>query len=189
MSLLEIVTVGSENDHVLRKHARKVKTFDAQLGKLLDDMTETMLEAPGVGLAAPQINVSERIIIVRLPEDEESKEEYGEMAGVIFQCVNPEITKASDEKVEGIEACLSIPSYFGPVMRHEAITVQYQDRDGKKQRVKAEGWLARVFQHEIDHLDGILFPDLALELYQETDEDEVETEPVAAAEAETISES
>jgi peptide deformylase len=157
MTIREIIT--PENP-ILRKKAHKVTNFkDPKLQKLIDDMVETMLDAPGVGLAAPQVAVSQRVITVKLPDDDVSREEYGEDAGVLYVVINPEIARASEEMVEGMEACLSIPGYYGLVDRHESITVKGTDRNGKSLRIKAEGWLARVFQHEIDHLDGILFID------------------------------
>ncbi len=110
---------------------------------------------------------SPNVIVVRLPDDEQSKEEYGDQAGILYEVVNPQIVRPSVEMVDGIEACLSIPGIFGNVSRHQAVTVKGQDRQGKKIRVKADGWLARVFQHEIDHLNGVLFTDLADELWKE----------------------
>jgi peptide deformylase len=150
----------------LRKKARKVVAFDKELHTLLDDMAETMMAASGVGLAAPQVAVSQRAIVVRLPDDEKSVEEYGDQAGVLYQVVNPEIVKASREMVEGLEACLSIPGYSGRVERHAALTIRGQDQNGKAIRLKVNGWLARVFQHEIDHLDGILYIDRASEIWK-----------------------
>jgi len=167
MALREIVVLGSERADVLRRKARRVTVFDAGLAKLLDDMAETMLAAPGVGLAAPQVNVSQRVIVVRLPDDEQAREEFGDQAGVLYEVVNPQIARVSEEQVDGVEACLSIPGLFGTVSRHKAITVKGQDRHGKPQRIKAEGWLARVFQHEIDHLDGVLYTDRASEVWRE----------------------
>ncbi len=158
-----IVYVG---EPVLRQKARRVRDFDGKLHVLLDDMRETLLAAPGVGLAAPQVGVSQRVIVVRLPDDEESVEEYGEQAGVWYEVVNPEIIRSSREKVDGIEACLSVPGYFGRVERHVEIVVRGQDRNGKEIRVRARDWLARVFQHEIDHLDGILYIDRASEVWE-----------------------
>lgn len=174
MALRDIVLLGSEQAPVLRKRARHVKAYEVDLHQLLDDMVETLLDAPGVGLAAPQIDVSERVIVVRLPDDEQSREEYGDQAGVLYEAINPEIVRASDEMVDGVEACLSIPGMFGTVPRHEGVTVKFQDRHGKKKRLKVEGWLARVFQHEIDHLDGVLYPDRATELWREVAPEEAE---------------
>lgn len=175
MALREIVVLGSEAAPVLRKRARHVNTYDTELHRLLDDMVETLLDAPGVGLAAPQIDVSERVIVVRLPDDEMSREEYGDQAGVLYEVVNPEIVRATDDMVDGVEACLSIPGLFGTVSRHEGITVKFFDRHGKKQRVKVSGWLARVFQHEIDHLDGVLYLDRATELWREVEAEEADS--------------
>ena len=152
---------------VLRQKARRVVEFDKKLHTLIDDMVETMLDAPGVGLAAPQVEVSQRVIVVRLPDDEESKELYGNQAGLLYEVVNPEIIKTSREMVEGVEACLSIPGYFGRVDRHVAATIRGQDRNGKSIRIKAYDWLARVFQHEIDHLDGVLYIDIATEVWKQ----------------------
>lgn len=160
---------------ILRKKAHRVTSFDRRFQQLVDDMVETMLDAPGVGLAAPQVAVSQRLIVVRLPDDEESRRIYGKDAGVLYVVANPEIIKASKEMVEGVEACLSIPGYFGKVDRHEKVTVKGLDRYGKPVRVKAEGWLARVFQHEIDHLDGRLFIDIAKEIWEQKPEEESET--------------
>ena len=145
---------------ILRKRAYKVTNFkDPVLQKLIDDMVDTLLDAPGVGLAAPQVAVSQRVIVVRLPDDEESKKEYGKQAGVLYIVINPEIVRVSKDMVDGIEACLSIPGYYGEVERHVGVTVRGYDREGKEIRIKAKDWLARVFQHEIDHLDGVLFID------------------------------
>ncbi|MBN1966607.1 MAG: peptide deformylase [Anaerolineae bacterium] len=181
MALRDIVTLGSPEATVLRRRAKRVTRFDDELCVLLDDMVETLLDAPGVGLAAPQIDVSQRVIVVRLPQDEA---EYGEQAGVLYEVVNPQIARASEEMVDGVEACLSIPGYFGSVMRHEAVTVKGQDRYGKKIRVKAQDWLARVFQHEIDHLDGVLFIDRAEEIWSEEElqAEAAQAEPAAAGE-------
>lgn len=158
MAIRRIVHVG---DPVLREKARRVREFNEELGTLIDDMTETMLAAPGVGLAAPQVGVNQRVIVVRLQDDEESREEFGELAGKLFEVVNPEIIKASRELVDGVEACLSVPGYFGSVCRAKSVVIKGQDRHGQEIRIKAYDWLARVFQHEIDHLDGILYTDLA----------------------------
>lgn len=180
MSILEIIT---PQDPILRKKARRVTDFnDPKLQTLIDDMIETMLDAPGVGLAAPQVAVSQRVIVVHLPDDEESREEYGEDAGVLHVVINPEIVKASREMVDGTEACLSIPGYFGTVNRHQAITVKGFDREGKAIRIKSKDWLARVFQHEIDHLDGLLFIDHASRIWRARSESELEEEMAEAGE-------
>lgn len=151
MAKREIKLIG---DDVLRKEARKVKKFDKTLHKLLDDMTETMREAPGIGLAAPQIGILERVIVVELQEDDEDPQ-----SGQLFEFVNPEIIFESDVQVEGEEGCLSIPNIVGDVWRAERIVVKGQDRHGKPQKLEAHDWLARAFQHEIDHINGVLFID------------------------------
>jgi peptide deformylase len=185
MAIREIIT--PENP-TLRKKAHKINNFtDTRLQTLIDDMVETMMDAPGVGLAAPQVDVSQRLIVVRLPDDEESVAEYGDEAGVLYVVANPEIARASEDMVEGVEACLSLPGVFGNVLRHEAVTVKGQDRNGKALRIKAAGWLARVFQHEIDHLDGILFIERTDEIWRASeqppiDEDDTLPEHDAASE-------
>ncbi len=164
---------------ILRRKANRVTTFDSKLQTLVNDMIETILDEnnPGVGLAAPQVAVSQRLIVVRLPDDEESKQEYGRDAGHVYVLANPEIIKESREVVEGYEACLSIPGYFGKVKRHESVVIKGLDRYGKPIRVKAKGYLARVFQHELDHLDGRLYIDIASAVYeaQHGDEDDEQT--------------
>jgi peptide deformylase len=151
MGLRRILLLG---DPVLRDKARKVTRFHDNLRALIDDMTETMRASNGVGLAAPQVGVLQRIIVVETPENED---EPG--SGRLYAVVNPQISRASKEQVDGVEGCLSIPGYVGEVTRCEAVTVKGQDIRGRKVRIKAKGFLARVFQHEIDHLDGVLFID------------------------------
>lgn len=163
MALRPIIKIGAD---VLRTKARRVQDFDTNLHDLLDDMLETMLDGHGVGLAAPQVDVSQQVIIVRLPDDETSKELFGNQAGVLYEAVNPKIIRDSRQMVDGVEGCLSIPGYQGTVSRHESVVVRAQDRSGDDIRIKAYGWLARVFQHEIDHLHGVLFIDKAKEVWQ-----------------------
>ncbi len=151
MAKLDIITLGHPT---LRQKARKVTKFGPELKKFIDDMVETMREAPGVGLAAPQVNVPERVIVVELPADEEEG-----TPAELYTFVNPEIVKVSREKEEGQEGCLSIPGYIADVSRHTTVIVRGQDAFGKPQKVRAQDYLARIFQHEIDHLDGILFID------------------------------
>lgn len=160
---------------ILRRKANRVTNFGPDLQTLIDDMVDTLAEAQGVGLAAPQVGVSLRLIIVRLPDDEESREEYGKEAGVLYVVANPEIIKESKETVDGVEACLSLPGFYGNVERHEAITVKGVDRHGKELRIKPSGWLARVFQHEIDHLNGQMYIDIAKKVWEAKD-DETEAE-------------
>ena len=173
MPLLPIIR---PDNPTLRKKAVKVTNFGAEMQTLIDNMVETMIAAPGVGLAAPQVDVSQRLIVVRLPDDEESKKEHGENAGKLFVLANPKIIKASKDLVEGVEACLSIPGWFGSVMRHEEVIITGQDRHGKDIRIKAQDWLARVFQHEIDHLDGRLYIDIAEEVWKAGEHPDEEAE-------------
>jgi peptide deformylase len=159
----------------LRRKARPVTKFDKDLHTLIDDMVETMREAPGVGLAAPQIGLSERLLVVEyyLREEDEDDEEAPKK---VWAIINPEIVKATEEKVMGVEGCLSIPGLVGEVERHEEVLVKGLNRHGKPMKVKAKGWLARIFQHEIDHLNGVLFPDLATRVWQPQQEIEEEQE-------------
>jgi peptide deformylase len=147
----EICLVG---DPILRKKARKVTRFGDGLATLVQDMTEVMRASSGVGLAAPQIGVSERVIVVETSKDEE---EPG--SGRLYAIVNPEIIRPSEEMEDGLEGCLSVPGYVGEVTRHQAVTIKGRDLKGRKIRVKAQGFLARAFQHEVDHLNGELFID------------------------------
>ena len=174
MALRKIVTLP---EPVLRRKARTVNTFDKNLQTLIDDMIETMREAPGVGLAAPQVNVSERLIVVEYAEGEDEEEEgRPEVPKKLYVMINPEIVKKSEETLMGVEGCLSIPNLVGEVERYAAIQVKGLNRHGKPAKVKAQGWLARIFQHEIDHLNGILFPDRAKRVWQPQDEVEPEQE-------------
>ena len=172
MTLRKIVTLP---EPVLRRKAHAVTKFDKNLQTLIDDMVETMRDAPGVGLAAPQIGLSERLIVIEYyekPEDEEKEEALKKVWAVL----NPEIIKASDEMVMGVEGCLSIPGLVGEVERHASIQVKGLNRHGKPMKIKAEGWLARIFQHEIDHLNGVLFTDRATRVWKPQDEVEPEQE-------------
>lgn len=144
---------------VLRQKTHKVTDFGPNFQEMVDDMIETMQAANGVGLAAPQIGQLLRMAVIEsLPDVDEAGEEIPD-SRQLFVIVNPEIFWKSRDMADGIEGCLSIPGYLGEVERHEAIRVRGQDRTGKKARLKLEGWTARIFQHEIDHLDGVLFID------------------------------
>lgn len=154
MSVREIVTLPHPT---LRRKARKVTDFGPDLQTLLDDMVETMRQAPGVGLAAPQVDSPLRVIVVEYPE----KEDDEDAPAKLFTLVNPEITRFSSDIVVGTEGCLSIPGILGDVDRAASITVKGFNRRGQPVKIKANGWLARIFQHEVDHLDGVLFVDRA----------------------------
>ena len=158
MAVRDIVTLP---DSVLRRKAHKVSDFDNDLIQLVDDMVETMRVAPGVGLAAPQIGISQRIIVVEFgDEDDDKKPEK------LYKVINPEIVKKSSEMVVGIEGCLSVPGLMGDVERFEKVLIKGFNVQGKPIKIKAKGWLARIFQHEIDHLDGILYTDRAEKVWQ-----------------------
>ncbi len=156
MRIREIITVPHP---ALRRKARPVTRFDESLQNLIDDMVETMRDAPGVGLAAPQVNVPLRAIVVEYSEDEDAPPK-------LYTLVNPEITRHSRETEVGVEGCLSIPGLLGDVERYTRITVRGQSRRGQPMKLKLEGWIARIFQHEIDHLNGVLFTDKALSVYK-----------------------
>ena len=158
MSIRKIIF---SNDPLLREPSRHVRRVDADTQDLIDDMIETMHHANGIGLAAVQVGVPERVIVVEVPimpedEDEETQEPTDTE---LFVFVNPEVVRASRKTEEDIEGCLSVPGWVGEVERHRAVTVEGLDRSGNKVRIKAEGFLARVFQHEIDHCQGILYID------------------------------
>jgi peptide deformylase len=165
---MTIRTIYPYTEHVLRQKAQPVEVFDKALQILVDDMIETMRAAPGVGLAAPQIGVSQRVIVVEFGnEDDETIPEQ------LYVLVNPEIVKQSEESVVGIEGCLSVPGFAGEVARAQVVTVKGQDVFGKKVKIRAQGWLARIFQHEMDHINGILYTDRAEQIWQpDLDEDE-----------------
>lgn len=164
MALRQVITIP---DEVLRRKAHKVTNFDKDLSTLIDDMFETMRQAPGVGLAAPQINISQRVIVVEYAEEEEEKPKS-------FVVINPEIIKTSAETELGIEGCLSVPNLVGEVERFSAVVVKGLNKQGKPVKIKSSGWLARIFQHEIDHLEGILFTDRATRIWQPPQEETTE---------------
>lgn len=169
MTVLQII---QPDNPLLRRPAARVNDFGQQLQTLIDDMHDTIVEAQGVGLAGPQVARSLRIIVARAPEAENSGDCSAEAAGKIYVFVNPRIVRRSDEMVSGVEGCLSLPGLLGNVERHESIEVAGQDREGRPIRLPASGRLARVFQHEIDHLDGILYIDIATNVWRPTEEDE-----------------
>jgi peptide deformylase len=156
MSKLPIVTIP---DKILRQKARPVTHFDTDLQRLVDDMIETLHEANGVGLAAPQIGQPIQLaVILTLPEEDDEGNEI-EDTRELFVIINPEIFWRSKETTKGIEGCLSIPGYLGEVDRHESVRVRGLDRHGRKIRLRLFDWTARIFQHEIDHLNGELYID------------------------------
>ena len=150
---------------VLRAQAHKVRKVTDATRQLIDDMVETMRLAPGVGLAAPQVGVSQRVIVVEYTEPEDEGEENARPPK-LYAVVNPEIVRRSPEMVSGTEGCLSIPGYLGTLDRHAWVSVKGLNRHGQPFRLKAQGWLARIFQHEIDHVNGILYIDRATEVWR-----------------------
>lgn len=155
---MAIRLIVKEPDEVLHKTAKTVTKITPNVQKLLDDMADTMYDAEGVGLAAPQVGILKRLIVV------DADEEHG-----LIKMINPEIVSTEGEQF-GPEGCLSIPGLNGDVRRAETVTVRGLDREGKEITVTANGLLARAFQHEIDHLNGVLFTDIAEKLYDITTE-------------------
>lgn len=145
---MAIRNIRIEGDPILRKTSKKVPQITDRIKILLDDMGETMYAADGVGLAAPQVGILKRVIVVD-PRDEETG---------LVKLVNPEIIEADGEQI-GVEGCLSIPEFNGTVKRPEHVKVKYLDEDGKEKIWDAHGFPAVILSHEIDHLDGILFRD------------------------------
>ncbi|MFC2017892.1 peptide deformylase [Chloroflexota bacterium] len=143
---MSILPVRIVPDPVLRQKAKRLRNIDASIEKLIDEMLETMPAVSGVGLAAPQVGVSLRLAVIGLPEEEP------------IVLVNPEIIRKSGERTVD-EGCLSVPGYRGEITRCEAVTVKGRDRRGKEFRIKATGLLAQALEHEIDHLNGLLFID------------------------------
>ncbi len=170
MAVREILTAA---EPVLRTRAQKVRSFTPRLQELIDDMIETMRAAPGVGLAAPQVGVSQRVIVVEYGEGDEAdsaEAEPDEAAArkppTLHVVINPEIVRHSAETVTANEACLSVPGYFGEVARYRTVTIRGLNRHGRPIRLKVSDWLARIFQHEIDHLDGVLYIDRANKVWR-----------------------
>jgi peptide deformylase len=169
MALREIVTVP---EPVLRRKAHRVTDFGAELQTLITDMVDTMRQAPGVGLAAPQVAVPLRVIVVEYSEVEDDDSDSEPSPPKLYAVVNPEISRMQPETKVGVEGCLSIPGFVGEVERPLGITIKGQNRRGQPLRIKAEGWLARIFLHDIDHLDGVLFTDRASRVWRPAPDEE-----------------
>ena len=157
---MAILNIIKEGDPVLRKKCRPVEEITPRILQLLDDMHDTLEKAQGVGLAAPQVGVMRRIVIVEI-EDKK------------YEMVNPEIIETKG-KQEEIEACLSVPEKFGLVKRPQWVKVRATDRNGKVYEVSGNGLMARCFCHELDHLDGTLYIDKAIEMYDADDIEDAE---------------
>ncbi len=143
---MAIRTMRHLPDPVLRQKAKRVSAIDSSIQRLIDDMVETMQQANGVGLAAPQIGVSLRVVVVRMPDEEP------------MAIINPKIVKRAGER-EVTEGCLSLPGYAGEIKRSVSVIVKGQDRQGKAIRLKTTGLMAETLEHELDHLNGILYVD------------------------------
>ena len=148
MSILPIIVAP---DPCLKKKCAPVEAVDGEIRTLMDDMLETMYRAPGIGLAAPQVGVLKRVIVVDVAREGEERRP--------LQMANPELVWVSDEDASYEEGCLSLPEHYAEVVRPAAIKVRYLDRENEIQELEAEGILATCVQHEMDHLDGILFVD------------------------------
>ena len=153
MALRNIRKLG---DDILRKKCRQVETIDERILTLLDDMAETMYDAGGVGLAAPQIGILKRIVVIDIGEG-------------LIELINPEITDV-EGNIKDVEGCLSVPGKCGYVVRPEKVTVTALNRDGEKITISGEGLLAKAFCHELDHLDGIVFVDKVTEFIEPEEE-------------------
>ncbi|MGI6449904.1 MAG: peptide deformylase [Desulfitobacteriia bacterium] len=149
MAVYQIVRMG---DSILKEKAQEVSKITPNIHKLLDNMAETMYEAKGVGLAAPQIGIPKRVVVIDTGEG-------------LFELVNPVILEKTGEEVDQ-EGCLSIPNLVGDVRRAKRVVAQALNRQGEMIEYEVEGLLARAFQHEIDHLNGILFVDVAEKIYE-----------------------
>jgi peptide deformylase len=163
----------------LRKVAKRVdpkEISDPLFQQLIDDMFETMYAAPGVGLAAPQVNISKRLFVMDVGTDEEHPE------GGQYVVINPKI-ELTEEEVEMTEGCLSVPGYVGEILRYNHVAVSGLDRDGKKIRLEGKGTFAQALQHEIDHLNGVLYIDKAKNVRKPQTKEEEEIAEAAAAEA------
>lgn len=161
MAIRKIVNYPAE---ILETKCQEVVRFDKKLAKMLDDMYDTMIEFDGVGLAAPQIGVDARVAIVDIDDESET-----------IEMINPRILETAGEQT-GPEGCLSFPNLFGEVSRPNFVKIEALDRKGRKYVVEAEGFLARAIQHEIDHLDGILFTSKVLRYLEEDELKGVEAE-------------
>lgn len=157
---MAILNILKEGDETLRKKCRPVEEITPRILQLLDDMHDTLAKAQGVGLAAPQVGVLRRIVIV-------------EIDGIKYEMINPEII-ATKGKQEEIEACLSVPEQYGLVKRPAWVKVRATDRNGNVYEAEGEGLMARCFCHELDHLDGTLYIDRAIEMYGPDDIEDAE---------------
>jgi peptide deformylase len=170
-------------DPVLRQKARKVPAIDASIQKLIDDMIDTMRDAPGVGLAANQVGVPLRVVVIEVPEWDDDDPEDAEPRRMLVTLINPQMVKRSGERHLD-EGCLSIPGYKASVPRSISVTVKGLDRTGKEVRIKAENnLLAEALEHELDHINGVLYidhldsMDELVEIGKDEEDDDTEATP------------
>lgn len=143
---MAVIPIRELPDPILRQKAKRVRNIDGSIRKLIADMVETMHAAPGVGLAAPQVGVPLRVIVISMPEDED------------IAIIDPQIMRRTGERLVN-EGCLSIPGYVGEIKRAESVRIKGRDQNGKEIRIKADELLAQALEHEIDHLNGVLYID------------------------------
>lgn len=148
MALMKILEVPHP---LLKKKSEKVEAVTDEIRQTLDDMLETMYDAPGVGLAAPQVGILKRMVVIDITRENEPREPY--------KMINPKIIERSSDKIMHDEGCLSVPQQYAEVERCESVTIRYTDENGQEQTLTADGLLAIAIQHELDHLDGKLFID------------------------------
>lgn len=144
-------TILTAPDPLLKEKSRRVASVDADIRRLMDDMLETMYEAPGIGLAAPQVGELKAVLVIDISKDDEPRRP--------LRMANPEILWVSDEDATYEEGCLSVPEHYAEVVRPKAVRVRYLDHENEIREIAADGLLATVLQHEMDHLDGVLFID------------------------------
>jgi peptide deformylase len=163
---MAIMPVIKMDNPVLHQKAKRVRKIDDSIQKLIDNMIETMHDIEGIGLAAPQVGVPLQVVVIQLPDEED-----------VITLINPEVVKISEETEMMMEGCLSLPGYNADVKRFTSITVKARDRQGKPIRIKGEGLLAQVLQHETDHIHGIVFVDhlKSTDELRKNEEDEEET--------------
>jgi len=168
---MAVIPIRLLNDPILRTKAKRIKNIDSSIQKLIDDMLETNWDASGAGLAAPQVGLSLRLAVIQLSRDEK------------YVLVNPQIMRRTGTRTV-TEGCLSIPGYVGDIQRAEKVTVRATDRYGKEYRIRGEGLLAEALEHEIDHLNGVLYIDYLDSLDElrkvepPREEDSAETTPI-----------
>ena len=172
MALRTILTT-EHDEEALRKHSRPVTVFNERLHKMIDDMVETLRDSGGVGLAAPQVGILRRIVVIERED------------GSILELVNPEVIATEGEQT-GTEGCLSLPGVWGMVTRPMTVTVKAQDRNGEPFTETASGLIGRCFVHECEHLDGVLFTDRADHILTNEELEAMDEAAEAAAEEETI---